>query len=348
MPLTNTECKNAKPQDKPKKLSDGGGLYLEVMPNGSKYWRLKYRFLGKEKRLALGVYPTITLAEAREKREEAKKLLAQDIDPSEAKKERKRQLATETENTFKAVALEWHEIKKHGLSEGYAQKIKRRLEMHLFPYIGNRPISKITPPELLECLRKVEKAGALDMAKRAKQVAGEVFRYGIQTGRCERDISTDLKGALKTHKTEHFRTLDEKDLPDFLKALERNEARIFERTRRAIWFSLLTFCRPGEIRQAKWSHIDLEERQWIIPADRMKSRRDHVVPLSRQSITILEEQKQETGHINTDYVFPSQVRPRKCMSDATVRLRIRANENFRRYNEATRSQGYQFSNWTRS
>lgn len=225
MPLTNTQCRNAGPKDKPYKLSDGGGMYLEVMPNGSKYWRLKYRWLGKEKRLAFGVYPTITLAEAREKRDAARKLLANDIDPSDAKKQAKRQAVTDAGNTFEAVALEWMEVQKARWSKGYAQKILRRLEMHLFPHIGKRPISQITPPELLDCLRKVEKSGALDMAGRAREVCGQVFRYGIQTGKCERDAAADLKGALKTAKTEHFRTIDAKEIPAFLGALKRPSER---------------------------------------------------------------------------------------------------------------------------
>lgn len=323
MKLTDTACKSAKAKNAAYKRFDGGGLYLEVMPNGSKLWRVKYRYLNKEKRLSLGAYPLVTLAEAREGRDEIKKLLAKDIDPATAKRDKKSEIIRNAENTFKAVALEWHEAKKSSCSEGYAQKVMRRLEMHVFPYIGSRPISQIEPPELLEdCLRKVEKAGALDMAGRVRQVCSEVFRYGIQTGKCKRDAAADLKGALKTGKTEHFRTLDLKDLPGFLRALERNEARLFERTRRAIKLSLLTFCRPGEIRQAKWSDIDLKEAQWSIPAEVMKSRRDHIVPLSKQAMEILEAQKKETGRINTDYVFPSQVYPQKCMSDGTVNRAI--------------------------
>jgi NAD(P)-dependent dehydrogenase (short-subunit alcohol dehydrogenase family) len=199
----------------------------------------------------------------------------------------------------------------------------RRLEMHTFPHIGNRPIAEITPPELLECLRKVEKAGHLDMAGRTKQVCGQVFRYGIQTGKCERDAAADLKGALKPHKKQHFRTIDEKDIPAFIRALERNQARLFERTRRAIWLSLLTFLRPGEIRQAQWSEIDLEGKKWVIPAIKMKGRKDHVVSLSNQAVEILKAQKDETGFLKTDYVFPSQIEPRKCMSDGTVNRAIK-------------------------
>lgn len=322
MPLTNTQCQNAKPKEKPYKLSDGGGMYLEVMPNGSKYWRQKYRWMGKEKRLALGVFPTVTLAEARESREDARKLLAKGADPSQVRKQAKHQAMTEAENTFKAIALEWHGIQASRWSAGYAHKVMRRLEMHLFPHIGNNPIAQITPPELLDCLRKVEKTGALDMAGRAKEVAGQVFRYGIQTGKCERDAAADLKGALKTAKTEHFRTIDAKEIPAFLSALNRNEARIFERTRRAVWFSLLTFGRPKEIRMARWSHIDFESATWEIPAGEMKSGRNHIVPLSLQVLLILREQKEETGHINTDYIFPSQIHPKKCMSDGTVNRAI--------------------------
>lgn len=322
MTLTNTQCQNAKPKEKPYKLADGGGLYLLVHPNGSKYWRWKYRLHGREKLMALGVYPFMALAEAREGRDMAKKLLATDTDPMMHKKETRRKAKVCAENTFQAVALEWHENQKDCWSEGYAQKIMRCLEMNIFPYIGMRPISQITPPELLECLRKVEKRGALDIAGKTKQICGMVFRYGIQTGKCERDVAVDLKGALKSRKTTHHRTIDAKDIAKFIRALERNEARIFERTRRAVWFSLLTFQRPGEIRKAQWPEIDFEAKEWHIAAHKMKMRRDHIVPLSRQALAILKEQKEETGQLSTDFVFPSQIRPKKPMSDGTVNKAI--------------------------
>ncbi len=322
MSLTTKACLAAQAKEKPYKLSDGGGMYLEVMPNGSKYWRLKYRWIGKEKRLALGVFPTVSLAEAREKREEARKLLTKGVDPSAAKRQEKRQSIIEESNTFQSVALEWMDIQKDRWTAGYYQKTLRRMEMHIFPHIGNRPISQITPPELLECFRKIEKRGKLEMASRAKELSGQVFRYGIQTGRCERDSAADLRGALKTRKTEHFRTIDEKQIPEFLKELSLNNARLFDRTRRAVWLSLLTFGRPGEIRQACWSQIDFDDALWRVPTDIMKMRRDHIVPLSKQALAILREQKEETGHINTDYVFPSQIDPKKCMSDGTVNRAI--------------------------
>jgi integrase len=318
MTLTNTQCQNAKTKDKPYKLADGGGLYLLVHPNGSKYWRLKYRIAGKEKLMALGVHPLMTLAEAREARNNAKKLLASDMDPMAHKKETRRKTRDNAQNTFEIVAREWYENQLERWTQDYADNIKHRLEVDIFPHIGSRPISEITPPELLECLRKIEKRGALETAGRVKQTCGQVFRYGIQTGKCDRDAAADLKGALKSRKVQHYATIDSKEIPDFIRALENNDARLYARTRRAIWLSMLTFTRPGEIRQARWSEIDLEAKEWIIPAERIKMRKDHVVPLSRQTLAIMKEQKEETGVLNTDYVFPSQIKPRQPMSDGTV------------------------------
>ncbi len=324
MKLTAIQCKNAKPKEKPYKLADGGGMYLEIMPNGSKYWRMKYRIHNKEKRFAIGVYPEISLLEAREARDKAKKLVKQNIDPVEAKRQQKHDAAENAANTFKAVALEWHEIKKESWSDNYAYKIMKGLELNVFPYIGHRPIRDITPPELLNsCLKNIEKRGSLDIAGRTKQICGQVFRYGIQTGRCEWNAAENLQGALKTKKTEHFRALEIDQVPDFLKALDRNEARLFERTRRAVWLSLYTFQRPKEIRMARWEDIDSKERLWSIPADIMKMKRPHIVPLSQQAIAVLEKQKEEISILNTPWVFPSQIRPRNPMSDGTVNKAIK-------------------------
>ncbi|MEZ5919213.1 MAG: integrase arm-type DNA-binding domain-containing protein [Alphaproteobacteria bacterium] len=323
MKLTDTACRSAKPKEKPYKKGDGGGLYLLVNPDGSKYWRMKYRFLGKEKLLSFGTYPLITLADAREQRDNAKKLLAGGTDPATAKKDERRQAIRNSQNTFKAVALEWRENQKGRWSENHANNVLHRLETDIFPFIGNQPITGLEAPDLLEALRKIEKRGALDIAGRARQVCGQVFRYGIQTGRCKRDPSSDLKGALKTRKTTHFAALDTKEIPGFLKALERNDARLYARTRRAIKLSMLTFVRPGELRKARWEEIDLEARQWLIPGEKMKMGRDHIVPLSRQAIAILEEQKEETGHFNTPWVFPSLVKPKQPISDGTVNVAIK-------------------------
>lgn len=318
MKLTDTACKTAKARDKAYKRFDGGGLYLEVMPNGNKLWRLKYRFLGKEKRFSLGAYPLVTLAEAREGRDEAKKLLAKDIDPVTAKQDRKKYVIRNAANTFEAIAREWHENQKERWSRAYPGKVMRCFEKNVFPHIGNRPIAQITPPEILECLRKIEKRGSLDVAATTKQLCGQVFRYGIQTGKCERDATADLRGALKIRKTKHYAAIEAKDIPEFLKALEKNDARLFSRTQRAIKLSMLVFARPGEIRQARWSEIDFDTKTWTIPAEKMKMRRDHIIPLSKQAITVLKEQQEETGHLATDWVFPSQIRPKQPMSDGTV------------------------------
>lgn len=332
MKLKDITCKNAKGKDKPYKLSDGGGLYLLIKPNGSKLWRMKYRFPGVspktgefknlEKTLSFGPYPHITLGEAREQRENAKRLLAKNIDPAAHKEAEKNEIIRNAENTFKAVAQDWLEAQKPSWSEGYTDKIQRILEMHIYPDLGQRPISEINPPELLACLKKIVDNKTYEIAGRAKQICGMIFRYGIQNGKCERDSAADLKGAWKRPKTEHFRTIESKQLPEFLRALEKNEARLFERTRRALWFSLLTFARPGEIRQAQWSEIDWEAKEWRVSASKMKMRRDHIVPLSRQALGVLKEQYEETGGINTDWIFPSQVKPRNPMSDGTVNRAI--------------------------
>ncbi|MCK6417392.1 MAG: tyrosine-type recombinase/integrase [Alphaproteobacteria bacterium] len=320
MKLNEKICRNAKPKDKPYKLFDGEGLYLLVQPTGGKLWRMKYRFQGKEKVLAFGSYPLLPLAEARERKYQARKLLnaAPPIDPMQARQDQYEDSVRQTQNSFKAVALEWHEVQKERWSTGYADKNLRILEMNIFPHVGDRPIAQLTPPEVLKCLRQVENRQALDIAAKTRQIFSMVFRYGIQTGKCEHDAAADLRGALKTRKTQHYATLDAKTLPAFLHALERNEARLYERTRRAIWFSLLTFQRPGEIRQAQWSEIDWEAKEWHISAEKMKMRRPHIVPLSHQALRILEEQREETGHLNTDWIFPSQVKPRQPMSDGTV------------------------------
>jgi integrase len=323
MKLTDKACKNAKPQNKQYKMFDGGSLYLLIKPNGSKIWTQKYRFLGKEKTISFGPYPLVSLAEAREKRQEVKKLLDKNIDPSEARKKAKQKAIRDSQNTFKAIALEWHEIKKPNWSESHAQNVLHRLKRDVFPYIGNSSIQKLDAPDILEMLRKIEKRGALDLAGRTRQICGQVFRYGTQTGRCRYDPTPPLSGALKTRKTEHFPALDTKELPELISALEKNDARLYPRTRRAIKLSMLTFLRPGELRQATWSEIDFETKEWHLPAERMKMKRPHVVPLSRQAIALLQKQKDEAELLNTNWVFPSQVRPRNPMSDGTVNVALK-------------------------
>lgn len=334
MTLTDMTCKAAKPAEnggKPYKLYDSGGLFLLVKPkgqktpSGAKIWRLKYYYLGQENLMSLGAYPLISLSEAREGRDRAKKLLAMTPpqDPVQHRENSVRLAVRNAENTFEVVARDWHDKKKDNWSEGYAQKIMRCFEINVFPIIGTRPIAEIKPSDLIDCLRKVEARGALDILGKTKQVCGMVFRYGIQTGKCDIDPTSGLKGAFKTRRTKHFSAIDGKEIPDFIKALDHNEARLFARTRRAIIFSMHTFQRPGEIRQAQWSEIDFEAREWRIPARKMKMGRDHIVPLSKQMLALLKEQKEETGHLNTDWIFPSQVRPRQPMSDGTVNRAIK-------------------------
>lgn len=322
MKLSDKACKAAKAKETAYKIFDGGGLFLEVMPNGSKLWRLKYRYLGKEKRISLGAYPIISLADARDGRDKAKKQLIQGIDPSGAKQAQKRDAIRNAENTFKAIALEWHEKQLARWTPTHALNVMRRMEVDVFPYIGNRPIADIDAPVLLDVLRRIEARGALDVTARVKQISGQVFRYGIATGYCQRDPSADLKGALKIGKTTSYACLDIKEMPEFLDRLERNEARLFATTRRAIKILMLTFVRTGELINATWEEFDLENATWEIPGWRMKMRNPHIVPLSRQVIELLNEQKKETERFSTPWVFPSQVRPKDSISNNTILFAI--------------------------
>ena len=279
---------------------------------------MKYRYLNKEKLLSFGSYPLITLAEARDERDKAKKILIKETDPMDEKKTRKREIVHNSKNTFSAVALEWHEKQKPNWTDKHAVKLLRRFELDIFPLIGKRPIKDINAPELLEVLRKIEKRGAYDTVTRVRQICGQIFRYGIATGKCERDIAIDLKGATTVARTGHYASLDIKDLPEFLITLERNEARLFNQTRYAIKLLMLTLVRTSELIQATWDEVDLENAIWEIPAERMKMRKAHIVPLSRQVINILNAQKEETNNLNTDWIFPGHQSFRKHMSNNTI------------------------------
>lgn len=312
MPLTHTAIRQAKPKDKPYKLSDAQGLYLEVRPNGSKYWRMKYRFAGKEKRLAIGVYPTVTLAKARAKRDEARDLLInQDIDPSRHKREQKRLQKVKVENSFEAIAREWHDNEKGGWSANHADKILRSLEADAFPAIGSHPIEDITPPILLDMLRGIEQRGALEMAAKVRQRCERVFRYAIQTGRALHNPATELRGALKTAPKSHYAALTTDDLPAFFSKLEALECHL--QTRLALKLMALTFVRTNELRSAEWSEFDLDKAEWRIPAERMKMRVEHIVPLSDQAVEIIRTLQDINGHRR--YLFPSAHNPRKPTSN---------------------------------
>lgn len=312
--LSDAAARNAKPKTKPYKIADGEGLFLLVMPSGSKYWRLKYFFAGKEKTLALGVYPDVALADARDRRAQARKVLAAGNDPGEAKKEAKRLATLKTANAFEVVAREWFEMRKHEWAPNFAEMILDRLERHILPKLGQRPIADIAAPEVLAMLRVVEGKGALEMARRLMQMCGQIFMYAIATGRAERNPVTDLRGALKTPVVKHRAYLKESDLPAYLTKLEKYDGH--PQTTLALRFLLLTFVRTTELRAAQWDEIDWDKAEWRIPADRMKMNETHIVPLSRQAIAVLRELEKHSG--NRQYVFANQHNLHTFMSENTM------------------------------
>ncbi len=314
MSITDTLIRNSKPKDKQYKLSDSGGLYLLIKPSGGKYWRFKYRIFGKEKLLSIGAYPIITLAEARERSLQAKKLLIDNIDPSQAKREAKLKQAINTENSFEKVALEWHHNQKLSWTPRHAEYIARRLEVNIFPKLGFRPINEVTAPELLSVLRIIEAREAFDMSHRMLQTCGQIFRYAIATGRAERDVAADLRGALKIRKRENYSRLEAKELPEFM---QKTDEYVGEpQTKLALKFLMLTFVRTGELRGAKWSEIDFVNKEWRIPAERMKMRDPHIVPLSDQTVSILKELQLMNGH--REHVFPNRFKPLTFISENTL------------------------------
>lgn len=314
MPLTDKAIRGFKPQEKPYKKGDSGGLYLEITPKGSRYWRYRYRWNGKQKLLALGVYPDISLSKARELHQEARKLLADGIDPSEQRRELRLQKRHEASNTYEAIAREWYEVQKDEWSDNHSHGVMRRLEVNMFPRLGKRPITEINAPELLDVLRVIEKRGALDVAKRCLQTSGQIFRYAIITGRAERDPSRDLKGALKTAKVKNRAYIKPDDLPEFYKRLHEADAHIL--TKLGLRMIALTFVRPSELRGAVWSEINFEKAEWRIPAERMKMDEEHIVPLSRQTIRLLQDVKRISG--DCTFLFPQQRNRHKMMSENTL------------------------------
>lgn len=293
MPLTDIKVKTAKPMDKAYKLTDGGGMYLLVKPNGSKYWRLKYRFVGKEKMLSIGVYPDVSLADARQKRDDARKILAAGGDPGEVKKADKLAQKLSTENTFEAIAREWHKQKADRWSLRYRDEIIDTFEKDIFPYLGRRPIAEIKPMELLETLRRLEKRGALEKMRKVRQRCGEVFRYAIVTGRAEYNPAPDLATALATPKKTHFPFLTAEELPYFIKDLAGYTGSVITKT--ATQIIMLTGVRTQELRFARWQDIDFEKRLWEIPPEVMKMKRPHIVPLSEQVVELFQSLKPITG-----------------------------------------------------
>lgn len=314
MKLNARQVDAAKPREKAYKLADGAGLYLEVVPSGSRYWRMKYRFNGKEKRMAFGVYPAVSLAQARALRDEAKKKLAEGIDPSFAKKEEKLVRDVQLNNTFQAVALEWHGTKVSRWSEGYASDIIEAFNKDIFPYIGQQPVNEIKPLVLLNVLRRMENRGATEKAKKVRQRCSEVFRYAIVTGRAEYNPAADLTSAMSGHESKHYPFLTVEELPDFFKALSGYTGSPLVVL--AARLLILTGVRTGELRGAFWSEFDLEKAVWEIPADRMKMKRPHLVPLSTQALEIVQQLKVMSGQY--PLVFPGRNDPRKTMSEASI------------------------------
>ena len=320
MKLTAKAVETAKPKEKPYKMFDGGGLYLEVKPPNSKLWRLKYRYLKKEKKLCIGEYPAISLAEARNHRDEAKKLLANGHDPSAVKQEIKEEKIKEQANTFEAIAREWHEHKSHEWSAANTKTVIDRLERDVFPEIGKYPIKIITHKMLLDLAQSVKERGAHELAKRIIQMSVHIYRYAIVTGRAENNIAEDLKGMVKAKPKSHFAAIEAKDLPQFISDLRNHKAKLNRQTYLAVNFMMLTFVRTGEMIGAKWSEFDLEQKQWLIPAERMKMDKEHIVPLSRQAIEILEELRELHNH--PAFVFPSRGDRNKTMSNNTILMAL--------------------------
>lgn len=320
MPLTDTSIRNAKPRPKPYKLADGKGLFLQVTPNGGKWWRLKYRFDGKEQLLSCGVYPDTSLAKAREKCDAARKLLADGINPSEHRKAVKASRITQNANSFEVIAREWHAKYAPTWAPSHSDKIIRRLERDVFPWLGDKPVASITPPDLLKILRRIEERGALETAHRAQQNCSQVFRYAIATGRAERDPAPDLRGALPAAKPTHLAAITEpKAIGPLLRAIDNYKGNFV--TKCALRLAPLVFVRPGELRAAQWHEINLEKAEWNIPAERMKMRQPLLVPLSTQAVEILREVYALTG--SGRYVFPSTRTLLRPMSDNAVLAALR-------------------------
>jgi len=320
MPLTDSAIRATKPADKPIKLFDERGLLLLVDPSGGKWWRFRYRFDGKHKSLSMGVYPDVSLAKARERRDEARKLLADGIDPSKNRKAQKAARADRNANSFEVVAREWFAKFKPNWVEAHSDKVIRRLERDVFPWIGGDPIAEVRAPDLLACLRRVESRGTVETAHRALQSCGQIFRYAIATGRASRDPSGDLRGALSTVKGTHLASITEPTaVGGLLRACDGYQGSLV--TKCALRLAPLVFVRPGELRKAEWTEIDLERAEWNIPAERMKMREPHLVPLATQAVAILTELLALTG--GGRYVFPGARTNGRPMSDNAILAALR-------------------------
>jgi integrase len=314
--LTATACASAKPGVKPIKLFDSEGLYLLVKPTGSKLWRLKYYFLKNERLHSLGSFPEISLAEARVERQRIKDLVAAGVDPAMDKKQKVANAIDASKATFEVVGREWLELNKSGWKPRYAEDMRHRLETDVFPEVGHLPIENITRAEMLAVVRKIEDRGAHEIALRAIRVSGKIFQYGRLTDRCTSDPCADLKALLKPYKKKHQNAIEAEHISKFLQDLNRNEIRAYPASLRATKLLMLTFVRTTELISAKKSEFLLDEREWRIPADKMKMKRDHIVPLSSQAVELFKKQIAESG--NSEWVFPNKQHRGTHMSNNTI------------------------------
>jgi integrase len=318
MALTDTAIRNAKPTNKAFKLYDEKGLFLIINPNGGKWWRFKYRFNDKEKTLSLGTYPEIKLAGARSRRDGARELVANGVDPSENRKAEKQTKAGDTLNSFEAVAREWLATKMQSKSDGYRNNVLRRFELYLFPWIGKRPIADLNAPELLDTVRRIEKLNKVETAYRTLQATGQVFRYAVQTGRALRDVTTDLRGALTPSVTKHMPSFTEpQQVAELMRAIDGFTGTLTVQT--ALRLAPLVFVRPSELRKAKWADIDLDALEWRYLVT--KTNTEHIVPLSTQAIKLLNDIKPLSG--SGEFVFQGGHNPDKAMSEAAINAALR-------------------------
>ena len=320
LPLTDTDCRTAKPVDKDYSMFDGGGLYLLVKASGTKSWRFKYtKPDGKSGLTAFGDYPTLSLKEARHKREEARALLSQGIDPVAHKVAKKQESVRATENSFERIAREWHSKNAARWTENHAERILTRLNNDIFPVIGKAPIDTLRARDLLEALRPMEKRGAIDLAQRARQYVNSIMRYAVVTGRCEFNPAADLSEAITTRKAVHRAALPLTRLPELVQRIEGYPGRLL--TRQALQLTLMTFVRSSELRGMRWAELDMERAEWHIPAERMKMKSPHVVPLSTQALHILETIRPLTGRF--ELVFVGDHNAERMMSENTVNAALR-------------------------
>ena len=313
MPLSDKAVKNAKPTEKAHKLFDARGLYLLITTKGQKYWRLKYRIDNKEKLLALGVYPDVTLKMARQRRDDARRLVADGIDPGQQRKAIKATKKEQEQNSFELIAREWFVKNQRVWRQSHGSKIIRRLERDIFPYLGNRPVAAIEPPDLLKVIQKIERRGAIDTAHRAMQNCGQIFRYAVATGRAKRDPTNDLRGALTPVNGGNFAAItDPNEVGALLRMIEDYDGTPVVQA--ALKLAPLLFVRPGELRTAKWCDIDLEEALWSFRVS--KTDTDHIVPLSQQAVAILQDINPLTQH--SEFVFPSARSSNRPMSENAI------------------------------